>query len=191
MNFICPHFLSETGCIISFPVLWYHIRLMTINMKKQLLSVLVAVHKVRSLGVKNFLLWLLSKKKENDLRRELAHAYRQDVSSCPERGITLFGGFNRKTSLGKVARDLALALSRAGIPYQTFDIDGSNDISFSEMRGFLTPRVDFRINRYSHIIDVFDSPVPTHLLPRHSRIAFGNLIRVLLVLFRSCKQSSL
>lgn len=141
-------------------------------MKKQLLSVLVAVHKIRSLGVKNFLFWLLSKKKENDLRRELAHAYRQDVSICPERGITLFGGFNRKTSLGKVARDLALALSRAGIPYQTFDIDGSNDISFSEVRGFLTPRADFCINRYSHIIDVFDSPVPAHLLPRHSRIAF-------------------
>jgi glycosyltransferase involved in cell wall biosynthesis len=90
----------------------------------------------------------------------------------PERGITLIGRFTNSSSAGKTIRDLAFALKNAGIPFQTFNTDNANNIPLSDVDDILTPRNDFRIMRFSHIIEFIPSIIPSNINRVRSRIAF-------------------
>ena len=91
----------------------------------------------------------------------------------PERGITLIGKFSGSGSASKTLRDFAFALKAARIPFQTFDTcDNKARMSAEDCHGIMTPRSEFRLKRYDHIVEIFPSILPPSLRAKHARIAF-------------------
>ena len=90
----------------------------------------------------------------------------------PERGITLIGKFTQPASHGKVVRDFARTLKQVGIPYQTLNIDETPNVPESDIADILTPLSSFHIKRFSHVVEILPSIIPTRLHLNLSRIAF-------------------
>ncbi len=90
----------------------------------------------------------------------------------PERGITVVGPISAGGSLGKVVRDFSFALGKAEIPFQTFDTIKNPEIPLSDYADILTPPPDFRIQRYSHVVEMFRSPLKDGIVRHRARIGF-------------------
>ncbi len=101
-------------------------------------------------------------------RRLLADARRHPLS--PQAGFTVIADFSQRLALMKTMRDVVIALKRAGIPYQTFNLGPDNELS-SDPR-FFTPRKDFRILKYSHSLEMLKSIIPEELPIRRNVICF-------------------
>ena len=89
----------------------------------------------------------------------------------PEHGITVVGPISDRGSLSKVLRDFCFSLKDAGIPFQTFDL-GSNSVPDEDVVPILTKRKDFRIARYTHLVEMISSPVPDGIVRNRGRIVF-------------------
>lgn len=91
----------------------------------------------------------------------------------PETGITIVGPLSTPgKATSKVLRDFARSLKAAGIPFQTYDT-GSGETSASELDGILTPVEDFRIRRFSHLVEmIFPNPIPDGTVEHRARIVF-------------------
>ena len=107
-------------------------------------------------------------------RRRLVRCVRASRISSPERGITVIGDLTAQVSLSKTLRDFILNLRDAGIQFQTYDTRLKPQIPDEDTSQIVTPREDFDIGRYSHIVMMYRSPLPDNLLPqcRKVRIAF-------------------
>ena len=79
----------------------------------------------------------------------------------PGRGITVIADFSLKTSLMKTMRDLVIALKDSGIPYQTFNLGSENELT--KIPDLYTPKREFKLLRYSHVIEMHESLVPDGL----------------------------
>ena len=90
----------------------------------------------------------------------------------PIRGVTVMADLSSNTSLSKTNRDFCFALKAAGIPYQTFDLNTGNSIYHEDVDDILTPRDDFRIMKYTDVVEMLLSPFPDELPLRKSTIAF-------------------
>ena len=95
-----------------------------------------------------------------------------DEAVEPSRGITLIGDFTHGASNSKTNRDLAHALKDAGIPFQTFSVDRESTVPECDYADILTPPGEFRLHRYTHVVEMFRSPLPRELVERRARIAF-------------------
>ena len=104
--------------------------------------------------------------------RRLRRISKADARETPARGITLIGEFAQGGSNSKTNRDFAHALRDAGIPFQTFSVDRGNSIPTSDYADILTPIEEFRLHRYTHVVEMFRSPLPRELVERRARIAF-------------------
>ena len=104
---------------------------------------------VRKFGIKGIADYFLRKPKEHAFQRFLKSTMRPQP---PERGITIIACLDFPTSLSKVMRDLAIMLKQAGIPYQTLNIPSKTPIPENETKFFMTPKEEFCINKFSHII---------------------------------------
>ena len=120
-------------------------------------------------GIKDFLTkqihWRL-------MARKLRRISRLDENAVPQRGITIIGDFLNGSSNSKTNRDFAYALKDAGIPFQTFSVDRFRSIPEKDYADILTPQHEFRLHRYTHIVEMFRSPLPRELVERRARIAF-------------------
>lgn len=108
---------------------------------------------VRRYGFKGIVNFIARRHKDYAFKRYLKGTMR---SAEPERGITLISCFDYPQSLSKVMRDFAILLKQAQIPYQTLNIPCENPIPYEEIKSFITPNEDFCINKYTHIITMFD-----------------------------------
>ena len=95
-----------------------------------------------------------------------------DNGVLPVRGITLIGDFKNGSSNSKTNRDLAHALKDAGIQFQTFSVDRAVTIPESDYADILTPAKEFRLHKFTHVIEMFRSPLPRELVANRARIAF-------------------
>lgn len=138
------------------------------------MSLKEAFSKIRVWGVpgildfasKRWRWWCLSRRFRRMSRRESSGA------SEPVRGLTLIGDFCHGASNSKTMRDFAHALKDAGIPFQTFSTDRKRTIPERDFADILTPEPEFRLNRYTHVVEMFRSPLPRDLVRRRARIAF-------------------
>ena len=120
-------------------------------------------------GVKDY----ISKKwRWRRLSRELTRLSRLDKDATPVRGITLIGDLFQGASNSKTNRDFAHALKDAGIPFQTFPTDRTVAVPESDYADILTPRSEFRLHKYTHVVEMFRSPLPRELVKNRARIAF-------------------
>lgn len=120
-------------------------------------------------GVKNYL-------KDALHRRQIQRRLLQDARMHPyptrERGITLIGMFTQGASHGKVVRDFALALKKAGVPMQTLNTDPHPNIPPEDVKDIITPDDEFHIRRFDHVIEILPSIIPARLKIESTRIAF-------------------
>lgn len=106
------------------------------------------------------------------LARELRRLSQLDKDVVPIRGITIIGDFFQGASNSKTNRDFAYALKDAGIPFQTFSTDRTVVVPESDFADILTSRSEFRLHKYTHVIEMFRSPLPRDLAKNRARIAF-------------------
>lgn len=97
---------------------------------------------------------------------------RQHLGTTPERGITVIAPISRGYSNSKTVRDFLFALKRAGIPFQGFDINPAKNSLTSDYLDVVTPRHDFNVRRFTHVVEMFRSPLPDGIVPVRARIAF-------------------
>jgi len=126
-------------------------------------------------GIKGY---LCREWRERKIRKFLLLNARQFPGAPTERGITLIAPLSGCYSLSKTVRDFATSLKASGIPFQAIDIfTERNRASKDDYAHLLTPLSEFRINRYTHIVEMFKSPLSDKLLPwakgkHRGRIAF-------------------
>ena len=95
-----------------------------------------------------------------------------DAGCVPSRGITLIGDFTQGGSNSKTNRDFAHALKDAGVLFQTYSIDRKSSVPESDYQDILTSAGEFRLHEYTHVIEMFRSPLPRELVTNRARIAF-------------------
>ena len=110
-------------------------------------------------GASGVRLWLSIKIDEWKTRRFVRTNARQ-YPLKPERGLTIVAGVSAPGSISKVMRDLALTARDAGIPVQIYDPGASEDAAETGILALVTPPQDFRIRKYSLVLDVFNGVVP-------------------------------
>ena len=108
----------------------------------------------------------------NRMARRFRGMSQLDEGVEPKRGITLIGDFMHGASNSKTNRDLAHALKDADIPFQTFSVDRESTVPVCDYADILTPPGEFRLHRYTHVVEMFRSPLPRELVERRARIAF-------------------
>ena len=108
-----------------------------------------ACYAIRKYGIKGLFNYISRLPKEWLFFRSINKTIRP---SPPERGITLITCFDYPGSLSKVMRDFAIMLKEAGVPYQTLNVPCDNPIPKSELESFMTPKHEFCLNKYTHII---------------------------------------
>lgn len=128
--------------------------------------------RVRKYGLSGVLLWARIKRDNWQAKR----FYQRNAAKyplTPEKGVTIVADVVGKGSLAKVMRDLALNIHEAGLPLQVLCPGAENDPSESGVMSLLVKKEDFRINKYSMVIDMFNGlEVPDGAAYRHATVAF-------------------
>lgn len=129
------------------------------------------LEKIKIWGVRGAFNYIINRLRE----RRIENLFYQNARIYPfekaEKGITVVGALSSQGSLNKTLRDFCFSLKDAEIPFQTWDL-GSHSIPSEDITPILTPREDFRIAKYSHLIEMIRSPVPDNIVNTRGRIVF-------------------
>ena len=108
------------------------------------------------------------------LRRTLRKLHVGSKSAVPQPGITVVGDLTDHPGLSKTLRDLVWSLKDANIPVQTFDTTWRPRIPAADMDGLITPKEEFDLHRYTHIVMMYRSPLTREMTKGHvvGRIVF-------------------
>ncbi len=69
-------------------------------------------------------------------------------------------------------RNFARMLKQTGIPFQTFDMNDRPTIAREDYEDILTPRSEFNLGRYDHVIELFTNHTPKSTTRLHALLAF-------------------
>ena len=127
--------------------------------------------KLRIWGIKGAVDFLIARCREKRIERFFWRNARAHPCPQPEMGITVVGTLSDQGSLNKTLRDFCFSLKDAGIPFQTWDL-GSRAVPDEDVSAILTPKEDFCISRYSHLVDMIRSTVPDGIVRNRGRIVF-------------------
>lgn len=127
--------------------------------------------KLRIWGIKGAVDFLIARCREKRIERFFWRNARAHPCPQPEMGITVVGTLSDQGSLNKTLRDFCFSLKEAGIPFQTWDL-GSRVVPDEDVSAILTPKEDFCISRYSHLVEMIRSPVPDGIVRNRGRIVF-------------------
>ena len=118
------------------------------------------IAKVRTWGLKGVWNFFAGKMEAQRLRNYFLDNATRHPCTPSDEGLTLVAPFHATYSLGKVMRDFAFRLREAGIPFQAFDTGNKGDSHNSEIDALITPREEFRIMKYRHVVELLFGPVP-------------------------------
>ena len=132
------------------------------------------IAKVRVWGMAGIVSFFLREVNDRIERRRLKKLHLASKCTAPGRGITVIGNLRSQEGLSKTLRDFVWSLKDASIPVQTYDTTPSSRIPASDFAGLITPREDFDLHRYSHIVMMYRSPLTKDMARGHTvaRIAF-------------------
>lgn len=98
------------------------------------------------------------------------------TSKCesPIRGVTVIADMTGQVSLSKTMRDFVFSLRDSGVPCQVYDTTYRCQIPAEDAAGIVTPKEEFDLKRYDHIVMMYRAPLDSALVPGISigRIAF-------------------
>lgn len=129
---------------------------------------------------------------EMRIRHFLVRNAQYNAKTKPVPGLTIIAPISGGYSLSKTMRDFVIRLVESGIPHQVFDIqipDGR--VPRETYESLLTPKKDFSILKYSHIVEMLNSPLPIGLPVKRCRIAFWESESGLLDVFPYLRYSDL
>ena len=129
------------------------------------------LEKLRTWGAKGAWDYVVATLRNRILQRRLVASIDWKKAS-PVRGITIIAPLGGGNSLCKVMRDLAFNLKSLGIPFQTFNTSTEQTVPDEDLLPILTPRSQFSLLKYDHVIEMFSAPLPKHLPIKRSRIVF-------------------
>ena len=124
--------------------------------------------KVRVWGLPGVLSYFRREVNARILRRRLRRLCAASPQKAPQRGITVIGDLTEFPGLSKTLRDFVWSLKDAGIPVQTFDTTWRPRISEADKAGLLTPLAEFDLHRYSHIVEMYRSPLSKEMARGHT-----------------------
>ena len=127
--------------------------------------------KLRIWGIKGAVDFLIARCREKRIERFFWRNARAHPCPQPEMGITVVGTLSDQGSLNKTLRDFCFSLKESGIPFQTWDL-GSRVVPDEDVSAILTPKEDFCISRYSHLVEMIRSSVPDGIVRNRGRIVF-------------------
>lgn len=88
-------------------------------------------------------------------------------------GLTIIAPMSGSYSLSKTMRDFVVLLREVGIPHQVFDTSTQRGlVPREDVEPLLTPKSEFNILKYDHVVEMFTSPMPKGLPVKRCRIAF-------------------
>ena len=129
------------------------------------------IQSIRVWGIKG--VWdYFANKHKNRRKRQYLLANARRYPLVPKRGVTILADMTNKSSLSKAMRDFAFALHKAGIPFQTFDLNPQSDLPDTDLGKILTPPKQFRLLKYDHVIEMFSSPLPDLPSLKRAKIVF-------------------
>lgn len=132
---------------------------------------MTVLEKLRIWGIKGAVDFLKARFRERRIERFFRRNARTYSCLEPETGITVVGNLSNQGSLNKTLRDFCFSLKDAGIPFQAWDL-GSRVVPDEDVAAILTPKEDFCISRYSHLVEMVRSPVPDGIVRNRGRIVF-------------------
>lgn len=132
----------------------------------------VYIQKIQIWGLRGVVNYFLRKIRHRRLRRYFLDNASKHLCKHPLRGVTIMANFHSNLSLSKVMRDLAFSLRDAEIPFQAFDYGSPDEVFATDVDPVLTPRKEFRIRKFDHVIDMFSSPLPDELGLKRSHVVF-------------------
>ena len=103
-------------------------------------------------------------------KRRLLALVQKSKAKDPVKGITIIADLTAQVSLSKTMRDFVLNLKEAGIPCQTYDTCLKAHIPSEDALRVLTPIEDFDLGRYTHIVMMYRSALPSDVLQKCSRV---------------------
>lgn len=133
-------------------------------------SILVLFRKFKVWGFRGVLSYFRNRMEYRRARKALLAHVGPDLT--PKRGITVIGPLSKQFSNSRTLLDFVFALRKAEIPFQTFDTAPCSGTPPDDYAEILTPRNEFVLRRYSHVVEMFHSPLPDGLVRNRARIAF-------------------
>ncbi len=97
--------------------------------------------------------------------------YLRNKKVKPIFGVTVIANISESTSNSKTTRDFIAALKEAGIPVQSFDLCRRR-LARKKYPDLVTPAREFCVTKYTHVIEMFRSPLPDGIVRHRARIAF-------------------
>ena len=136
-------------------------------------GLMVRLKQVRLWGIHGTWRYFRRMVHENAVRKFLLGNAASCVGTVPQRGLTIVAHMSGSYSLSKAMRDFVICLRKSGIPHQVLDCgkpDANLDRSAYEY--LLTPRNNFNILKFTHIVEMVNSPLPSGLPLKRCRIIF-------------------
>lgn len=131
------------------------------------MTIFDAVKSLRVWGLKGLISFIRRWPVLHRLRSSDRHVIRN-----PQRGVTLVGPFSSHIGNARTMRNFAFMLKSAGIPFQTFDMNEKPTLPESDYLPILTPRREFDLGRYDHVVELFTPHAPQAENRSHSVLAF-------------------
>ena len=147
------------------------------------------IQKIRTYGIKGIFNYIVAFNKRRQKKTFFLKNMRMHPCPQPLPGITIVGPLTTNASLSKVLRDFAYSLKDAKIPFQAFNTDSTKSVPDSDIQGILTPKDDFQLLKYSHIIDLMVDPLPVRVPRARWRIVFWEFESGLLSVYPELKSS--
>ena len=132
---------------------------------------MTVLEKLRIWGIEGAVNYLIDRWRGRRIEKSFMRNAKTHQGVEPEIGITVVGALSDQGSLNKVLRDFCFSLKDAGVPFQTWDL-GTRAVPDEDVAAILTPKEDFCISRYSHLVEMIRSPVPDGIVRNRGRIVF-------------------
>lgn len=131
------------------------------------------IKQLQTWGVKGVVNALRRWPHERSVARFLKKSFVKNAATVPQKGITIIAPISGGYSLSKTMRDFIIRLRGVGIPCQVFDtLKPDGKVPYRTFKHLLTPKSEFNILKYDHIVEMFTSPIPSKLPVKRCRIAF-------------------
>lgn len=131
------------------------------------MTVISAIQSIKVWGIRGAIAYLRRWPTLHRLHRSDKH-----TGHPPQRGITLVGPFSSHGGIAQTMRSFAEMLMRVGIPFQSFDMNDHPSIPKSDYERFVTPRKEFDLGKYSHVIELLSTHAPKSPDRLHTLLMF-------------------
>ncbi|MCQ2389617.1 MAG: glycosyltransferase family 4 protein, partial [Kiritimatiellae bacterium] len=131
------------------------------------------IRQARTWGLRGVVAWLRRLPHERAVARFLARNAAAHAGETPMRGITVVAPMSATNSLSKAMRDFVVRLRGVGVPCQVFDTNlRDGRVARADFADLITPRDEFNLLKYDHVVEMLASPLPAGLPVKRCRVAF-------------------